>query len=204
MIPFLILFISWSVLHSITASLKFKRWVASWTGQRTFDGLYRITYNLFAFLTFLPVLLLGAGILPHKIIWSISWPGKVIFYIVQLFGLAGLFWSLMKTDLLRFLGLGQALRFFQGKEDVNPPPVLVTTGPYTIVRHPLYLFSLLFIWFYPQLTLNLLIFNLVVTIYFWVGSIYEENRLLETFGEAYRTYQLRVPRLIPIKISSRG
>jgi protein-S-isoprenylcysteine O-methyltransferase Ste14 len=71
------------------------------------------------------------------------------------------------------------------------------------VRHPLYFFSLLFIWLNPQMTLASLLFNLLATLYFWVGSIYEERRLTAEFGEAYKAYRREVPRLLPTRILSR-
>ncbi len=34
-------------------------------------------------------------------------------------------------------------------------------------------------------------------VYFFVGSIFEERKLVREFGAAYRAYQQRVPRLLP-------
>jgi protein-S-isoprenylcysteine O-methyltransferase Ste14 len=78
----------------------------------------------------------------------------------------------------------------------------VTRGSYAYVRHPLYFFSLLLIWFLPIMTLSALLFSSMATLYFWIGSIYEERRLSATFGDAYSQYKQRVPRLIPIKITN--
>jgi protein-S-isoprenylcysteine O-methyltransferase Ste14 len=36
-----------------------------------------------------------------------------------------------------------------------------------------------------------------LTLYIYIGSIFEERRLIAEFGEAYREYQRSVPRLIP-------
>ncbi|NJN97397.1 MAG: hypothetical protein HC875_26600 [Anaerolineales bacterium] len=47
------------------------------------------------------------------------------------------------------------------------------------------------------MTLNLLVTYLLLTLYFYVGTFFEERRLLMEFGSAYRAYQQRVPRLIP-------
>jgi protein-S-isoprenylcysteine O-methyltransferase Ste14 len=82
-------------------------------------------------------------------------------------------------------------------EDPDKSSALTTSGFYRWVRHPLYFFSLLFIWLTPALTINLLIVFVLFTLYFYIGSIYEEKRLLAEFGEAYRKYQEHVPRLVP-------
>jgi protein-S-isoprenylcysteine O-methyltransferase Ste14 len=59
------------------------------------------------------------------------------------------------------------------------------------------LFGILFIWLTPAMTMNLLTLYVLTTLYFVVGSVHEEHRLLDEFGAAYRDYQRQVPRLIP-------
>lgn len=193
-------FLLWAIVHSITASTGFKDLAREWRGQRIYDGFYRLVYNLFALITFLPVLYLGGRLIPAQTLWSISFPIAILFVLVQLIGLVGLMVSLLQTDLLRFMGLGQAVRYFRGEQVINPAPQLVISGTYKLVRHPLYLFSLLVLWFFPIMTLTLLVFNICATLYFWIGSIYEERRLIAQFGETYAAYRRRVPRLFPIKL----
>ena len=50
---------------------------------------------------------------------------------------------------------------------------------------------------WPHMTVNLAAFFAVSTAYFYLGSIPEEQKLVEEFGDAYRRYQQLVPRLIP-------
>lgn len=197
---FITAFIFWSVLHSITASAGFKIMIRSWVGQRPYDGLYRLTYNLFSAITFLPVLWLLTTIVPNNVIWRVPQPFSYLFVLIQLIGVVGLIVSLLQTDLMRFAGIGQAARFLRGEEEINPPPTLVTRGTYAYVRHPLYFFSLLILWFLPIMTWSTLLFSVLSTIYFWVGSILEERRLISTFGDEYSRYQQHVPRLLPIKL----
>ena len=77
---------------------------------------------------------------------------------------------------------------------------LVTTGPYSYVRNPLYLGNFLLsfgiciivnvIWLVPILILGYLLQYLpIITV--------EEAYLLESCGTVYQTYQEQVPRLIP-------
>jgi protein-S-isoprenylcysteine O-methyltransferase Ste14 len=61
----------------------------------------------------------------------------------------------------------------------------------------LYSTSLVVLWLFSPMTVNRLAFLIGVTIYFYVGSIFEERKLVAEFGEAYREYQRRAPRLIP-------
>jgi protein-S-isoprenylcysteine O-methyltransferase Ste14 len=81
--------------------------------------------------------------------------------------------------------------------------ILTTTGPYSIVRNPIYLGNILIcsglvvtselLWFVPMALLY------CFCLYSFVVS-YEEGHLLEKFGEPYRRYMLEVPRWVP-KIS---
>lgn len=180
----------WAFLHSWTASLAFKEWVAQHAGMRFFQRFYRLTYNLFATVSFLPILALLAT-LPDQWLYRLSFPWSVLAVLGQLVGVALLVWGVLVTDVWHFIGLRQALGQPTGEEK------LVITGPYRLVRHPLYTGGLLFIWFSPLMTRNVLIFNLLLTLYLYVGARFEERKLLRTFGEAYAAYRKRVPMLLP-------
>ena len=200
MFLFLTLFVLWAVVHSVTASRQFKEMVRHRMGARAYDGIYRLLYNLVAVVTLLPVLIVGSVALPHTILWELSRPFNLLFVGIQLIGLAGLLISLLQTDVMRFAGLGQFVRYLKDEAELNPDPVLVTGGTYRIVRHPLYFFSLLVLWFVPIMTISLLFFNVAATVYFWVGSGYEERRLSAAFGERYDEYRKSVPRLLPVRL----
>ena len=68
---------------------------------------------------------------------------------------------------------------------------------YLTLRHPLYTFSMVFLWSRPSYTVKDLIFNGAITLYFVIGSVYEEGRLIERFGQDYVNYQREVPRFVP-------
>jgi protein-S-isoprenylcysteine O-methyltransferase Ste14 len=104
--------------------------------------------------------------------------------------------ALAQTDVWRFIGLRQLL--FGGEPiPADQHERLVTSGPYRWVRHPLYSAAILFLWLNPAMTLNRLTLALVCTAYFYLGSIPEEQKLLQEFGADYARYQQTVPRLIP-------
>jgi len=62
----------------------------------------------------------------------------------------------------------------------------------------LYSTAILIMWLWPTMTVNLAAFFAVSTAYLYLGSIPEEQKLVDEFGDAYRHYQQVVPRLIPI------
>ena len=75
--------------------------------------------------------------------------------------------------------------------------VVVDSGIYAIVRHPMYLSGVLFI---VSLVLTSqhwlsLIFSIPVTVYFYISIWSEERSSVEKFGDSYRKYMQRVPRM---------
>ena len=102
-------------------------------------------------------------------------------------------WSLKSADLF---GTDSVLR---GSGPTPPPATIVVRGAYRWVRHPLYLTTLMMIWFYPDLTADRLLFNILFTGWIIIGTVLEERDLVESYGKDYRNYQRRVPMLIPYR-----
>jgi protein-S-isoprenylcysteine O-methyltransferase Ste14 len=200
MIWFVIGFVIWAVVHSVTAASATKNAFRTRFGERAYQGLYRLLYNLISVLSFLPILYILWTQVPQVTLWTIPTPWRYLTQGIQLLALVGLTISLLQTDIYSFVGLRQAARYLQGAVDPSVPDRLVTSGTYRWVRHPLYFFSLLFLWLNPVMTLGSFLFNVLATLYFWIGSIYEERRLLAAFGEAYEAYRRKVPGLVPIRI----
>jgi protein-S-isoprenylcysteine O-methyltransferase Ste14 len=57
-----------------------------------------------------------------------------------------------------------------------------------MVRHPMYLFSLILFWLFPFITDLILAFFAVSTLYFLIGMIPEEKKLVEIYCEEYERY----------------
>ena len=82
---------------------------------------------------------------------------------------------------------------------VRGDTVLVTTGPYGIVRNPIYLGALILL---PSIALEaaswlILLPGLALTIILYLQVGKEEASLIAHFGNAYREYKRRTPRLVP-------
>lgn len=203
MAQFLITFTIWAVVHSITAAFSTKHFVRKHIGEAAYDGLYRLGYNLFATVTFLPVLYVLAVYVPTTAVWNIPTPYSYLSLAIRWTGMIGLVVSVLQTDIWDFAGLRQAARYFSSDDSLIPPPRLVVTGTYAWVRHPIYTFSMMMIWFSPIMTLNGLIFNVLMSIYFWIGATYEEKRLEIEFGQEYVEYKKNVSILFPTKLLKR-
>ncbi|HEV2037466.1 MAG TPA: methyltransferase [Candidatus Eremiobacteraceae bacterium] len=95
------------------------------------------------------------------------------------------------------------------RADVVTAPKLVTAGPYSYVRNPLYIgnaLTALGFWiafsggvsmFQAALTLGLIVL-LVAGVYAAIIPL-EEVYLAETFGTPYHDYLTRVPRVVPLR-----
>lgn len=114
--------------------------------------------------------------------------GKTIILVIQVSGV--------------LLGIWAILVMSKSKLNIAPVPragsILINTGPYRIIRHPMYL-SLLLI-FIPMMILNNSVVGWVVFGVFIINLIlklsYEEQLLSQTF-ENYSGYQQQTWRLVP-------
>jgi protein-S-isoprenylcysteine O-methyltransferase Ste14 len=191
-------FAAFAVVHSLTAGLKPKGLLARILPERFVLGWYRLFYNIFATLTFIPVLVLVA-LLPAETLYRVeSTPLVVLLILLQGAGVVGLLVSLLQVDLMRFIGFKQAAAYLQGRPLPLPDEPLVTSGMYGLVRHPLYFFGLLILWPSPVMTTTQLGFNLGITAYVVIGSLIEERRMRRFFGDEYKEYQQHVPWLLPL------
>jgi protein-S-isoprenylcysteine O-methyltransferase Ste14 len=182
----------YGALHSLLASLQAKALAVGWLGA-TGKRFYRIFFNIVGAVTFIPVLALVA-VLPDARIYAIRSPWLFIALGLQALSVIGLLIAVSQTGLLAFLGLDALL---PGNGQGAQPAQLVTGGLYRWVRHPIYTCGLLFIWLTPVMTWNGLAFNTGITLYFLVGIIFEERKLIKEFGAAYAEYRQRTPMLIP-------
>lgn len=193
MIPVLFALFLYAVVHSLLAGKNAKALIRERIGERAYHGLYRLWYNLFAVITLLPINLLFAAF--PNVVWTID--ATVPLMIVQAIGVIGVVISLVQIDLGRFLGVRQAIAYLRGEPLPLPDEPLQMGGLYRVVRHPLYLFSLMVIFAVPVMTEGYLAFALGVAAYFILGSLVEERRLAAAYGATYEQYRERVAWLIP-------
>jgi protein-S-isoprenylcysteine O-methyltransferase Ste14 len=151
--------------------------------------IYRLLYNLFAVISFVPSLYLMIT-LPDILLYRIPAPWSYWMLAGQVLSLMLLLASAMQTDLLSFAGLRQLL-------EEEKRGSLVTGGLYRSVRHPLYTFSLLILWLSPSMSLNSLVVYASLTVYILIGIYFEERKLLREFGQDYADYKSSTPMLIP-------
>lgn len=192
----------YGALHSLTAALRVKAIFVTLIGQRAYLGWYRLFYNSISAITLLPVLALIVTE-PGENVWMIDGPPALLFRALQLVGVLGVLISFLQIDALRFAGLRQAFAYVNGDPLPLPSEPLSRGGVYALVRHPLYFFSMLFLWFEPNMSAAWLGFCIGSTLYFVLGSLLEERKMRRAFGEEYAAYQRQVAWMIPfVKLPS--
>ena len=183
---FVIRLILFAGIHSLLALPQIKQLLIR--DRQSRNKTYRLFYNLISLVLFgwamtafrnSPVLYVAPGI------WSL------LMYLMQTIFLAILVSCIRQTGVAEFLGLPKS-----NSSNILKTQ-LVTSGWYGIVRHPLYLFSMLFLIFNPVVTSRWLILTLFSFAYFIIGALIEERRLLRDFGNEYKLYRQRVPFLVP-------
>lgn len=113
-------------------------------------------------------------------------------------GILGFVWGVCALGSFDGFGIGP-LKAAMGRKTPKETPFVIR-GPYRWVRHPLYAFTLVLLWSYPDLTADRLLLNVMWTVWIFIGAHLEERDLVRTFGESYRVYQRQVPMLLPLRI----
>lgn len=184
------LWLVYFLLHSWLASLRLKHWVA-----RRFPYItpwYRLIFNTLALVLLVP---------PIGLMWQLSgeplwqWHGLTAWLAYGAMSLAfvGFIWSLNFYDGCEFLGLRQLKLQIH---DVKDQERLHISPMHRFVRHPWYSLGLVLVWT-QEMDMARLISAFAITLYFLLGSILEERKLLLYHGESYRKYRARVPALLP-------
>jgi protein-S-isoprenylcysteine O-methyltransferase Ste14 len=172
-------FAFFAIMHSILADPRFKTWAGKRFGN-VFDRWQRLAYTVLALIMILPFIYIFVS-LPDRTLYIVSWPWSGLMAACQALAAIALLAALRQTGITYFLGLEQIKR-------ASAPGELVTSGFYC---------HIIFLWLSPIMTLNLLAFNILATVYFYIGALHEEQSLMAEFGPEYEDYKKRVPMFLP-------
>lgn len=198
-IVLVLLFSLYGFIHSILASQRLKLLF-----KKTFGKLiafYRLLFNVLGAIG----LFLIWDLAPHPSlpIYKLPQPYDYLVLIPQFISLIGIIWCFKYVCFKEFLGLTQIDRYLKNEysdNELDENYTLRIEGPYKFSRHPIYFFSIIFLLFRAEMDLFYLTMFISFTAYFYFGSYYEEKKMVRLFGDDYRNYQKKVPRIFPIKI----
>ena len=189
-----IVLIVWCIIHSVLISNKFISFIKTILGTKF--RFYRISYNLFSLITFIPIILyseLNTG--DYIFIWNghlETIRGAILLFSLFLFSAGA-----KHYDGLVFLGIRQ-IKFFSNHKSLKESGGLDMSGILSVIRHPWYSATILLLWT-RNIDINICIVNVILTAYLIIGSFLEEGKLSIEFGEKYRLYQQNVSMLFPYK-----
>lgn len=154
---------------------------------------YRLSFNASALILLTPGLWLTFS-QPGEHLWQWQGVGLWLSWALSLAAWAGFAYSLKFYDTQEFLGLRQLrqqVRTVEDQERFKLSPL------HRFVRHPWYFLGMLILWL-RDMTPELLLTSVAVSIYFLIGSQLEERKLMHYHGEQYRRYRKLVPGLLPL------
>jgi protein-S-isoprenylcysteine O-methyltransferase Ste14 len=176
--------------HSIMARPAFKAW---WT-RFVPAQLERSTFVWLSAVLVIVIVQLWQPI--EGELWNVTGMGMLVLYGISLLG-----WLMVPavsflTDHFELFGLRQVFEYATAR----PPskPEFKQRALYKKVRHPMMLGFLFAFWAAPHMTVGHVLLASLMTSYILAGIYFEERDLASKHGQAYRDYQERVPKLLPI------
>ena len=188
-----ILWAAYCALHSFLISVRFTALMTRLL--KNYYAFYRLFYVVISFILLVP-LIQFTGEFESPVIMTYNAPLSVARYALMSGALLLFFWAFFfDYDSLSFFGIRQILNFAKPKTAATPVE-LKRNGLLGMVRHPMYLALILYLWCQIFSLMDLVI-NTLLTLYVLIGTWLEERKLVLEFGEAYLRYQMQVPMLIP-------
>ena len=183
---------AYCVQHSFLISTGFTGYMK----QRLKDkyAYYRLFYVIISTVLIIPVLYYSYR-LQSEVIFSWQGPWLFLRYALITIGLYVFLKSFFfDYDSLAFMGIRQIADRKNTAADKDM--VIKKQGLLGMVRHPMYLATLILIWSNTTRISDVVVSS-VLTAYIYIGTLLEERKLVLEFGEVYKQYQREVPMLIP-------
>ncbi|PJZ69645.1 hypothetical protein CH373_09090 [Leptospira perolatii] len=178
--------------HSLMARARAKKIITRWIPS----AAERSTYLVFSVIA-LWLLFRFWQPIPY-LVWSINVETMWLRWVVlclNLFGWGLAIFSTFQIDHFELFGLKQTWANFKGqniqKTEYKNPFL------YKYVRHPMMTGFLLGIWMVSDMSAGHFLFSIVITVYIWIGTYFEEKDLLKEFGSEYKTAQTKIGKFFP-------
>lgn len=192
---YLIVILIWAgfgFIHSLLIDLRFSNWASRVMGR--YYAYYRLIYNLLSLTLFITLLKYSRSLDTELVIKFVP-PWTILQYILLIASGLMIIWAFLSYDTLEFIGIRQITGGGARKENTSPKTI-TNKGLLGVVRHPMYLATIVFMWSLNSTRVDILV-HLVLTIYILIGIKLEERKLIKQFGLSYIDYQREVPALIP-------
>lgn len=193
------LWAGYCALHSYLISISFTNLMTRLL--KKYYAFFRIFYIIISFVLLVPLINYSSKI-DDNVIITYGPELTVVRYVLIWGSLLMFAWAFfIDYDSLSFFGIRQILNF--GKTaDENQPVELKKKGLLGLMRHPMYLALIIYLWCQTFRLIDIYV-NILLTIYVIIGTYLEERKLVLEFGATYIRYKQEVPMLIPfIKVKT--
>jgi methanethiol S-methyltransferase len=194
-----LLWILWCALHSTLITTAVTDYMKKELGDRY--RFYRLFYNTVAVVTLLPLVYYSISIQGAPIF---RWQGPLAIakYLLLVTSLYLFIAGARHYRVSQFLGIHQ-IKTGQANQTLSEHDTFDSTGILSVIRHPWYVAGMMIVWA-RDISLSILLNNIVICAYFVVGTILEERKLALQFGDKYRDYRRNVSMFFPYKWLSRA
>jgi len=175
--------------HSVMARPAFKRWFTKLVPETAERSTYVLLSSLALIAMFAWWQPLGGQV------WNVTSPLREMLWGGFAFGWLLVLFSTFLINHFDLFGLRQVWLQLMGRPYTQLE--FRTPGPYSYVRHPLYVGWFFAFWCTPTMTISHLVFAIATTGYILIAIQLEERDLVAHFGKTYSKYQEQVPMLVP-------
>jgi methanethiol S-methyltransferase len=189
LIPFL--WAAYCSLHSFLISIRFTKLTARLLeSYYAFYRLFYVALSIVLLVSLIKYTVQADNTAPI----TYPTPLNVLRYVLITGSLIAFRWAfLFNYDCLSFFGIRQILTF---RQPDKPSKETSKKGLLGIVRHPMYLALIVYLWCQIFSLMDLVV-TALLTIYVIIGTFLEEKKLVLEFGDSYVRYKQEVPMLIP-------
>lgn len=180
-----LLAVQFAVLHSVFLHPGVRRPLTRWISP----AFYGLCFCIATCLTLLAMIYAWRS--ADSTIWRLTGWARTGVDLAFYGSWVALFYSLYLSGLGYQTGLTPWWNWVRGRP--MPDRKFRPRNLYRLLRHPVYLSFLGFVWFNPVMTLDRLLLALVWSGYIFVGSYLKDERLAYFLGDDYREYQTQVP-----------
>jgi len=162
--------------------------------NKRYSNIYTILFSIIIYYILLPsFLLISSFIIDNH--FQLSWnftPIRIVFGAFLI--ILSIYISIWATNTVYFMGKGLPIFFY-------PPKYIVKSGPYSFIRHPLYISFFIYLSgigliLSPSMTYFINPLFLIFLIFY---TIREEKLLIRKFDKEFIDYKNSVPSIIPFK-----
>ena len=155
---------------------------------------HRLFYSVFSVATLMPLMYYAYSIRPDPFF---RWDGYLAVVQCALI-LTGSYLFVAGARHYSFSELFGIRQIEAGRKEATSSDgdTFAVSGIHSAIRHPWYLAGILIVWA-QDLSFFVILNNIVISIYFIIGSFLEERKMMRKFGERYRDYQRTVSMLVP-------